>query len=80
MSSTRPDFDLFRGQEESSNFRGDWKTEGGHYVTINSYFLGHWIGIVHFADLKVPSFWDKHGNSSNKKLNLLTKKRGDEVW
>ena len=66
--------------EERLDFKGDWKTTNDTKAFVAFYLLGTWFGTLTLCGEVIPTFWNKHGDSTNDKYNLKRKRRPSEFW
>jgi hypothetical protein len=61
---------------------GQWKLKNGVYAEVDNYNALIYTGVIFISGYKVPSFWDKEGNSvEDTNYDLVRKRRSkEEYW
>lgn len=69
-------------EEENTklDFQGQWILANNLRAEVKGQFLNYWFGFIYIGTLEVPSMWDSKGNSTSSYLNLVRKRRGQELW
>ena len=69
---------------------GEWKTRCGLFAVVDSEEEGRLLGTLFIPTWSefgkesilpmIPTYWDLKGNNRNRAFDLITRKRGAELW